>query len=89
MIRIIDEELKLEYSQELLDMLQPGNVAEVFYNEDNINNQFRHIRAIIDEEYIVYRVQTRKGWAYKIAWLYEFHLLFEDAFLSLFEEEGA
>jgi len=79
MMEATDGKTELEYSQELLDMLQPGKAIEVFYNEDNIC----HIRAIVDEEYIVHRVQARKGWDYFIAPIYEWHLRFEKGYLSI------
>lgn len=37
------------------EMLQPDQKIKVLYRDGN-NNQIRHIRAIIDGEYIVYRV---------------------------------
>ncbi len=78
---------KLEYSQELLDMIQPGKAVRVFYNEDNINNQVCYIRAIVDDEFMVYRVWNRKDWFYHIERIYSFQLCFEKGELSVFEEE--
>lgn len=79
--RVLDE---IEYSQELLDILQPGKKVKLFYNEGNLNNEIRHIRAIVDDEYIVYRVwlPRKKTWRYRVDWIYVFHLAFEGGYLS-------
>lgn len=69
----------IKYSQRLIDMLQPGKKVKLFYNEGNPNNELRHIRAIVDDEYIVYRVWSRhkQYWIYHVNWIYDFHLAFE------------
>lgn len=64
------------------EMLQSGKKIKVFYNENNINNEIRHIRGTIDEEYIVYRVWRRNSWHYRITWRYDFELKYEDGRLS-------
>ena len=48
------------------DWLQPGISFREFYGENNPNTRRVHIRAIVDEEYIVFRVWSwRKGrWYY-------------------------
>lgn len=63
------------------EMLQPGKKVKVFYGEKNINNETRHIRAIIDEEYIVYRVWYR-SWHYRVEHRYDFELKYESGRLS-------
>lgn len=55
-----------EYPLELLELVQPGNSIRVFYNPNNSNNEIRHIRAIVDEAHIVYRVKR----TYKVNDLY-------------------
>lgn len=67
---------EFEWPVELLEMVQPGKKVKVFYYPGNTNNQLRHIRAIVDEEYVVYRVWGRhsKRWLYEVAWLYQFYL---------------
>ncbi len=72
----------LKRKKTLDQMLQPGKKIRVFYNENNINNQIRHIRAIIDEEYIVYRVYRRRSWYYRVVDRYDFELKYEDGRLS-------
>lgn len=65
------------------EMLQPGNKVRVFYNDNNINNQIRHIRAIVDEDQIVYRVWSKKGyWRYFVTSRYEFELKYANGVLT-------
>lgn len=65
------------------EMLQPGQKVKVFYNEGNINNQIRHIRAVVDGEFIVYRVWSRrKGWQYCIEHRYGFEYKYEKGVLK-------
>ena len=75
---------EIEYSQELIDMLQPGKKVKLFFYEGNLNNELRHIRAIIDGEYIVYKVwwPHKQYWHYKIEWIYSFVLFFENGHLK-------
>lgn len=63
-----------EYS--LPDYVRPGATLRLFWNERNPNNKRIHIRAIVDDEYVVYRQWSRrKGWLYRIEWYYWFWLL--------------
>lgn len=51
---------------EFLRLMQPGMALRVFYDEGNPSNERRHIRAIVDGEWVVYRVwQRRRRW-----WMY-------------------
>lgn len=74
----------LEWPAELLEMIQPGKKVRVFYYRGNSNNQLRHIRAIVDEEYIVYRIWSRHTlcWLYRVDLLYHFYLKWENGHLS-------
>ncbi len=73
----------MDYPQELLDLLEPGTKVRVVYQKGNINNQVRHIRAIVDEVQVVYRTwsYTRKSWNYHVDWMYAFQLLWKDGYL--------
>ena len=75
---------EIHYSQELIDMLQPGKKVKLFYSKGNPNNELRHIRAIVDGEYIVYKVWwvPNQRWYYRVEWIYSFHLDFEDGNLK-------
>lgn len=63
-----------EWPAELLEMVQPGKKVRVFYSPGNTNNQLRHIRAIVDETHIVYRVWSKQRWFYKVVGVYQFYL---------------
>jgi len=58
--------------------LRVGAKVRVFYNDGNPNNELRHIRAVVDGEYIVYRVWGHRRWRYRIEWAYTFFLLWKD-----------
>ena len=75
---------KIIIPDELEDMLQPGKSVRVFYNENNPNNKIKHIRAIVDGEYIVFRVwgENKKQWFYCIEWVYGFYLDWKAGSLS-------
>jgi hypothetical protein len=66
------------------EMLQPGQKIKVFYSERNPNNQIRHIRAIVDNEFIAYRVWSKRKrlWMYNIQHRYNFELGYERGVLS-------
>lgn len=66
------------------EMLQPDQKVRVFYNEGNINNQLRHIRAIVDDEFVVFRVWSKhkQYWVYKVEHRYNFELKYEGGHLS-------
>jgi hypothetical protein len=66
------------------EMLQPGQKIKVFYGEGNINNEIRHIRAIVDNDFIVYRVWSKRNrmWMYNIADKYNFEVKYEMGRLS-------
>ncbi len=63
-------------------MLSPGQKIRVFYNEGNVNNEIRHIRTIVDDEYIFYRVWKKFRWKYRAAHRYEFEYMYEEGRLS-------
>ncbi len=63
-------------------MLQPGLEIKVFYNEGSRSNHTRHIRAIVDDEWVAYKTATSKGWRYHICHRYDFEYKFEMGRLS-------
>jgi len=66
-------------------MLQPGNKIRLFYDKGNPNNNLMHIRAIVDDDQIVYRWWSRRkqNWRYVIVWRYMFELWHKDNNLTL------
>jgi len=68
----------------LREMLQPGQTIRAFWNAGNVNNEIRHIRAIVDYDWIAYRVwSARLGWQYYILWIGTLKVEFEAGVLSL------
>lgn len=72
-------------SDELRALLQPGAVVRFFYNEGNRHNQLRHICAVVDDDYIVYRVWSPAGqrWRYRVEYIYSFQLRHEEGGLTI------
>lgn len=44
--------------------VKPLAIVKIFYGEGNPNNLLIHIRAIVDEDRVVYYYETRKGGIY-------------------------
>ncbi len=66
-----------------------GETWRLFFRPDNPNNALFHIRAVVDERQIVYRVWSRRkqDWQYKVDDIYMFELYHRDG--SLRRKEGA
>lgn len=62
--------------------LKPGMKLKLFYGEGNINNKVMHIRAVIDNEYFVYKfwAKHKKAWIYQIE--HESFFFVRDKFIS-------
>jgi hypothetical protein len=71
-------------SKSLDELLQPGNKVRRSYGKKNPNNCLMHIRAIVDGEWIVYRVwwKSKQYWRYRIEWRYRFELDYEKGALE-------
>jgi hypothetical protein len=71
-------------SKSIDEMLVPGNKIRRFYRAGNVNNCTMHIRAIVDGEYIVYRVwsKTKQRWRYGVEWRYAFEMWYENGALT-------
>lgn len=68
---------------ELKTTLVPGKSFCVFYDAGNPNNCIAHIRAIVDDDWIVWRrwIKTKRAWAYRVDYIYFFWLLNQDGHL--------
>lgn len=68
------------YPEKFIKLIQPQKSLNIFYNENNINNRRIHIRAIVDEYQIVYRVWSKryKSWRYRVESIEYFYMLFEN-----------
>lgn len=63
----------------LPDYVLPGASLRLSYGEGNPNNKLIHIRAIVDDEWVVFRRWShRRGWVYVVEWAYWFWLLEND-----------
>lgn len=62
---------KKKYST-LPELLTTGTKLRLYYNPGNINNRIMHIRARVDDNYIVSRTWARGRWSYEINHVYFF-----------------
>ena len=62
-------------NEELSELLRPGVSFSVYFNANNVNNKRVHIRALVDDEYVVYRYWRTQEWVYKVDHWYWFKLL--------------
>lgn len=75
--KVIDQKLKKAPSQSRLERLvMPGAKVKLFFGEGNINNATLHIRAIIDEDQVVFKrwLKHKKYWLYEVKDMYFFEL---------------
>ena len=70
---------------ELLKMIKPDNMLKIHYGEYNINNALINIRAIIDDEQIVFKAKYEGShkWKYCIESWYYFLFRFKLGKLNL------
>lgn len=73
----------------LIDMLVPGAVIKLDYGENNPNNKTMHVRAIVDDDMIVYRVwsQSKQIWRYHVEGVYFFTLGYSKDYLKFVRKE--
>lgn len=64
--------------------LQPGKKLKRFFQPGNINNATLHVRALVDDEYVVTRQwsKAKQGWFYKVEHISMFELLYENGNLQ-------
>ena len=50
------------------ELLQPGQVVRLYFQENNRNNALYHIRAVVDEKWVVYRKWSKRkqSWQYNL-----------------------
>jgi len=62
--------------QEAREIMSVGNSVRAFWGKNNPHNKLMHIRAVIDDDWIVYRWWSyhRRSWQYEIDWIYRFYL---------------
>jgi hypothetical protein len=59
----------------LPDWVKPGVSFRVFYGEGNVNNKKLHIRAVVDDDYVVLRKwsKSKQRWFYLVEDCYYFY----------------
>lgn len=69
-------------------LVVPGRKVRIFFNKGNVNNRTAHIRAIVDEDQVIYRYWEKgtQRWVYMIESFYYFKLLFQGG--NLLESTG-
>ena len=64
-----------DYPPEFLALLTSGTALRLNYGPGNVNNCRRHIRAIVDDDQVVYRVwSARRGWLYRVESAYALYV---------------
>ena len=61
-------------------VVRPGFSYNIFFGTGNPNNKKIHVRAVVDEHWIVYRSRSKRKqrWVYEIDYDYFFQLLARD-----------
>lgn len=74
----------MDISPEVLDMVQPGKAVRLAFPPPNVNNEIRHIRAVVDDECVVFRVwlKHKKRWVYRCDDLIYYQILWREGFLK-------
>lgn len=64
--------------------MKPGESYRIFFSECNVNNKLIHIRAIIDDNQVVFRrwSYTKRRWIYLIQDMIWFDMLANDGFMK-------
>jgi len=67
-----------------LDDIQPGRSFREDWGEGNPNNRVIHIRAIVDDDYYVYRCwsKSKQRWIYNVDSVIWFRMLCKDGVLE-------
>lgn len=70
--------------ESLNELLAPGNKLKIYIGENNPNNKTVHIRAIVDESIVVYRVWRKswQGWDYWCRASSYFEGLYKEGYLK-------
>lgn len=75
--------------EELKRILVPGKSFRFFYNAGNPSNSLAHIRAIVDDEWIVWRkwAKSKRRWIYLVDHIHLFWLHRQDRMVEEESEE--
>ena len=63
--------------KEVKNKLKVGKKYKIDYGKNNSNNKVIHIRAFVDDEYVVYRYWSRRKnrYYYLVEWFYGLYLI--------------
>jgi hypothetical protein len=72
------------YPDNFSELIEPGKSVRIFYNKNSINNELRHIRAIVDDSQVVYRVWSKRwqDWRYCTVHIEDLFYLFKNGVLK-------
>lgn len=62
--------------------IEAGKTYRIFYNKRNWNNRLIHVRAVIDDYYVVYRFWHAVQWCYKMDNMTYINLLIKNGTLT-------
>lgn len=71
-----------EVPAELAGWLKVGTRLKLFYNEGNVGNYTCQIRAIVDTDYVVFRIGGLGTGKYQVENIYYFVLHYQDGYLT-------
>tara|TARA_Y100001935_G_C17050726_1_gene381873 strand:+ start:160 stop:408 length:249 start_codon:yes stop_codon:yes gene_type:complete len=60
-------------------LIKPGKKFRAYYGENNPNNVLYHVRAIVDDDYVVVKhwVKHKKRWSYEVITTYALDVMHE------------
>lgn len=65
-------------------LIRPNARIRLFIREGHPDNKIIHTRAVVDEEWIVFRYwsNTKRQWRYRLEWSYAFWLWMQQGWLT-------
>ena len=78
---------ELIVSKELREFMKPGHIMKMVFSENDIDNKTIYIRAVVDDNWIVYKywAERKKCWVYIIEYIYLLELLYRNGGLLIIE----
>ena len=78
---------ELIVSKELRESMKPGHIMKMVFSENDIDNKTIYIRAVVDDNWIVYKywAERKKCWVYIIEYIYLLELLYRNGGLLIIE----
>ena len=78
---------ELIVSKELRESMKPGHIMKMVFSENDIVNKTIYIRAVVDDNWIVYKywAERKKCWVYIIEYIYLLELLYRNGGLLIIE----